>query len=110
MVRFSSDGTVLFICIYFTILVDLERNLGENRVFKLVKWIGKNVFLIYIVQWLIIGQYWNRSISNAGTWKSCCMVSGNLNRDMFRRCISTIEHKQVVSICESEGRTCGISA
>ena len=35
---------------------EIEKKLGTTIVFRYIKWIGKNITVVYIIQWIIIGN------------------------------------------------------
>jgi uncharacterized membrane protein len=45
-----------WMAVYLPAVRMAEKNTGTNPVMKLVKWIGRKVTLLYIIQWLIIGN------------------------------------------------------
>lgn len=45
-----------FLIFYTWLVQKLEARFGDNPVIKYIKWLGKNVTLVYVVQWLIIGN------------------------------------------------------
>jgi uncharacterized membrane protein len=45
-----------FILFEMMLLERVEREWGKSRVLKYLKWLGKNVTAVYVVQWLIIGN------------------------------------------------------
>lgn len=47
---------IVFAGFYSFFVNEAERLLGKTIVFKYVNWLGKNVTLIYIIQWIIIGN------------------------------------------------------
>lgn len=47
---------VMFISGYIMLVHLVEENSGKHIVTRLMKWIGKNVTIIYIMQWIIIGN------------------------------------------------------
>ena len=51
---------LLFLLSYLVVVKLIEINCGENRILGFVKWIGQKVTMLYIIQWLIIG--------NLATW------------------------------------------
>jgi hypothetical protein len=48
--------TVLFIILYMLLARNLELMTRTHPLFNLVRWTGQNVTLVYVVQWLIIGN------------------------------------------------------
>jgi hypothetical protein len=48
--------TIIFLFFYSLIINELNLRLGETTMFKYIKWLGKNVTLIYVIQWIIIGN------------------------------------------------------
>jgi len=48
--------TALFMTAYLGVIRYAETSYGGHLVMRAVKWTGKNVTLIYIIQWLIIGN------------------------------------------------------
>jgi hypothetical protein len=47
---------ILFMIAYLAIIKLVEISYGENRGLGIVKWIGQKVTIIYVIQWLIIGN------------------------------------------------------
>lgn len=48
---------VILFCLFYALLThELNNWIGETLVFKYVKWLGKHVTLIYVIQWLLIGN------------------------------------------------------
>jgi hypothetical protein len=47
---------IVFIAFYVFYLNELLASLGHLMIFKFIKWLGKNVTLIYVLQWMIIGN------------------------------------------------------
>lgn len=48
---------VILFCLFYALLVhELNTHIGESIVFKYLKWLGKNVTLVYVIQWIIIGN------------------------------------------------------
>lgn len=47
---------ILFMAFYGFLTGELNRLLGSTLLFRYLRWLGKNVTLIYIIQWLIIGN------------------------------------------------------
>ncbi len=47
---------ILFLGFYVFILNDINTSLKSNYVTNYLKWLGKNVTLVYVIQWLIIGN------------------------------------------------------
>ena len=47
---------VLFLFVYVDFIKFVDKYLGNNFIFKFIKWTGKNVTAIYVVQWIIIGN------------------------------------------------------
>lgn len=48
---------VILFCLFYALLVhELNTHIGESIVFRYLKWLGKNVTLVYVIQWIIIGN------------------------------------------------------
>lgn len=48
---------VILFCLFYALLIhELNTHIGESFFFKYLKWLGKNVTLIYVIQWIIIGN------------------------------------------------------
>lgn len=47
---------IVFIIFYSFYIYELDKKLGHSILFKYLKWLGKNVTIIYIIQWVIIGN------------------------------------------------------
>jgi uncharacterized membrane protein len=48
---------VILFCLFYALLIhELNNWMGETLVFKYFKWLGKHVTLIYVIQWLLIGN------------------------------------------------------
>lgn len=48
--------TAVFLCFYRFFLVEIECYFSTSPILKYVKWLGENVTLIYVIQWIIIGN------------------------------------------------------
>ena len=48
--------TLLWLSGYWLIVKQLNFYLGNNKIFIYLRWLGKNVTLAYIIQWVIIGN------------------------------------------------------
>lgn len=46
----------IFLAFYSLIIISAHENFKGIKLFSFLKWLGKNVTLIYIIQWLIIGN------------------------------------------------------
>ncbi len=47
---------ILFSLFYALLIHELNNRVGENVAFKYLKWLGKHVTMIYVIQWIIIGN------------------------------------------------------
>lgn len=47
---------ILFSLFYALLIHELNNQVGESLVFKYLKWLGKHVTMIYVIQWIIIGN------------------------------------------------------
>ena len=47
---------IVFIASYAFFVNEAEKLLGNTVILKYIKWLGKNVTLVYIIQWIIIGN------------------------------------------------------
>lgn len=47
---------IMFMTGYIMLVHLIEENAGKQIITRFIKWIGKNVTLIYIIQWIIIGN------------------------------------------------------
>ena len=47
---------IIFLFFYTLSINELTQHLGETTLFKYIKWLGKNVTLIYVIQWILIGN------------------------------------------------------
>lgn len=45
-----------FIIFHSFYINELDKNLGHSILIKYIKWLGENVTLIYVIQWIIIGN------------------------------------------------------
>jgi hypothetical protein len=45
-----------FLFFYTLGVNELDQRLSETSIFKYIKWLGKNVTLIYVIQWILIGN------------------------------------------------------
>ena len=54
-IRFFS-WLILFFMFYVFFINEMEKCIGNIFLLKYIKWLGKNVTLIYIIQWVIIGN------------------------------------------------------
>jgi len=48
--------TMAFIIVYTYVLTKIEKYTGGTQLFVFLKWTGRNVTLIYFIQWIIIGN------------------------------------------------------
>ena len=48
--------TMAFLFFYTLGVIELNLHLGKTSIFKYIKWLGKNVTLIYVIQWIIVGN------------------------------------------------------
>ncbi len=48
--------TLIFLAFYSFVLNEINQFAGEFILFRYIKWLGKNVTIIYILQWLLIGN------------------------------------------------------
>lgn len=60
--------TVLFILIYVFTVRHLEQSWGNSHIFRLIHWTGRQVTLIYVIQWLIIGNLATALYKSQGWW------------------------------------------
>jgi uncharacterized membrane protein len=47
---------IIFLTGYSFVINELEKLISNNYLLKYLKWLGKNVTLIYVIQWIIIGN------------------------------------------------------
>ena len=47
---------VVFACFYSFYINETEKIFGNTLTFRYIKWLGKNVTLVYIIHWVIIGN------------------------------------------------------
>ncbi len=47
---------ISFLSFYSFFIHEIEKMLGSTIVFKYLKWLGKNITIVYIIQWIIIGN------------------------------------------------------
>jgi uncharacterized membrane protein len=47
---------VLFVAFYALCLNELNTFMGNTMVMRYIKWLGRNVTLIYVIQWILIGN------------------------------------------------------
>lgn len=47
---------ISFLSFYSFFISEIEKILGTTIVFKYLKWLGKNITIVYIIQWIIIGN------------------------------------------------------
>lgn len=47
---------ILFLAFYSLLINEINKLLGSSFLFKYFKWLGENVTLIYVIQWIIIGN------------------------------------------------------
>ena len=47
---------ITFLSFYSFFINEIEKKLGTTIVFRYIKWIGKNITVVYIIQWIIIGN------------------------------------------------------
>ncbi|UAM98812.1 DUF1624 domain-containing protein [Polaribacter litorisediminis] len=48
--------TFIFLIFYSLTIHELDQKLGNSSVFIYLKWLGKNVTAVYIIQWILIGN------------------------------------------------------
>lgn len=48
--------TIIFMLLYSFWIHKLETTLGNYSILKYLKWLGKNVTLVYVIQWVLIGN------------------------------------------------------
>lgn len=78
---------VILFCFFYALLVhELNTHLGESIVFKYLKWLGKNVTLIYVIQWIIIGNIATEVYKTVSTpvYLAACFLG-----IVFVTCVST---------------------
>ena len=49
--------TICFLAFYSYFIFQADDIFGENKFFKYLKWLGKNVTMIYVIQWIITGNF-----------------------------------------------------
>ena len=54
--HFLFCGQLLFLAFYSFWVFEIDKIFGENMLFRYLKWLGKNVTWIYIIQWIFIGN------------------------------------------------------
>jgi len=69
-----------FVLFWFILLSQIERDFGKSSLLLYIKWIGKNVTIFYIIQWLIIGNigtsiYKSQNLSELIIWFSLILVT-----------------------------------
>jgi len=47
---------ISFLSLYSFFINEIEKMLGTSIVFRYIKWLGKNITVIYVIQWIIIGN------------------------------------------------------
>ncbi len=47
---------ILFLSFYSFFINEIEKKFGNSIVFKYIKWLGKNITMVYVIQWIIIGN------------------------------------------------------
>ncbi len=47
---------ILFLALYSLLINEVNKLIGDSFLFKYLKWLGENVTLIYVIQWIIIGN------------------------------------------------------
>lgn len=47
---------ISFLSFYSFFINEIEKKLGNSIVFKYIKWLGKNITAVYVIQWIIIGN------------------------------------------------------
>jgi uncharacterized membrane protein len=48
--------TITFLAFYSFFVFEIDKKFGENILFRYIKWLGKNVTMIYIIQWILTGN------------------------------------------------------
>ena len=57
-----------FIIFYTWLIQKIEALVGGSQAAKYIKWLGKNVTVVYVVQWLIIGNIATSIYKTQETW------------------------------------------
>ncbi|MBL0061546.1 MAG: acyltransferase [bacterium] len=88
--------TILFLCTWFAMLSLLDKGFGNGRLFRFVKWIGKNVLVLYIIQWLIIGNvgtalYRTQDFRHLLGWYAAIVVSTCVLSVVVQRLLAIIQ-------------------
>jgi len=47
---------IVFIALYSLLIRQVNKWIGETLIVKYIKWLGRNVTLIYVIQWILIGN------------------------------------------------------
>ncbi|MFL5752631.1 MAG: heparan-alpha-glucosaminide N-acetyltransferase domain-containing protein [Bacteroidia bacterium] len=51
-----ASWTILFLAFYGSLIAELDRHFGESTLSGYLKWLGQHVTIIYVIQWVIIGN------------------------------------------------------
>ncbi|MFC2170876.1 acyltransferase family protein [Calditrichota bacterium] len=75
--------TVLFLALWFTIIHLVETNIPQNLLNSYFQWLGRNIIIAYIAQWLLIGNigtalYKTQSLPQLIIWNLLILVLSSL--------------------------------
>jgi uncharacterized membrane protein len=82
--------TVLFLICWFGILSVLERKAGQTIPLQFLKWLGQNITLIFILQWLLIGNigtalYKTQNLAQLSLWYLFMLTTVSLTTSLLLR-------------------------
>lgn len=65
--------TAIFMISYVPAMMLVEKNIPEQSLSRIIKWMGKRVTVLYVIQWLIIGNvatwlYQSQNLLQAAAW------------------------------------------
>jgi hypothetical protein len=78
--------TILFLIAYSRLVQQLNHLLGKTKLFGWLRWMGRHVTLLYVIQWIIIGNMATplfQSVTSFGTLFvyficiliACCLIA-----------------------------------
>jgi uncharacterized membrane protein len=90
--------TLIFMISYLIVILLVESELGEHKITLAIKWLGAQVTIVYIVQWLIIGNvasvlYRSQHLFQVASWFPVIAIASLLIGFMYLRIKSTLFRK-----------------
>lgn len=72
-----------FLLLYLKVLQYLDQEVGDRKGMLLVKWMGRNVTIVYVIQWLIIGNMATLYFGSQNLWQTGLWFFGVLLLTLF---------------------------